>query len=267
MIAMSAVEESFGALDRARTYAEKAVALAPQSVDAHAQLARIFAVSAETAPMWKQVGLVRGMKRELEATYKIDPYNLDGLLVDMMFTFKAPGIIGGGKAKAHAIAQKIAKAHPDWGRLAEAKLAQNEDNEPVAIHELQQAAPSNYRAQANLALVYCCLSRNPRYDEGERIGRQLLEKEPARVGGYEIMAQILAARQSFADLEKVLTAAAQHVPDDLSPYYWAAKKLIANHSDLARAEAYLRKYLTQEPEGRAPTFADAQLLLNQLKRR
>lgn len=267
LVAMSGIEESFGALDKARTLAERAVALAPHSADTHAQLARVCAVSAETAPVWRQVGLVRVMKRELEAAYKIDPNHLDALLVDMMFTYKAPGIVGGGKAKAHAIAKKIAAAHPDWGRLAEAKLAQHDDNEPVAIRELQQATPSNYRAQTNLALVYCCLSRNPRYEEAEKIGRQLLEKEPARIGGYEIMAQIHAARQSFQDLERTLAEAVRHVPDDLSPYYWAAKKLIANRSDLARAEAYLRKYLSQEPEGRAPTFADAQALLQQLKRR
>ena len=267
LVLMSTIDESFGALDRARTFAERAVALAPQKADTHAQLARVCAVSAETAPVWKQVGLVRTMKRELDAVYKIDPNNLDGLLVDMMFTFKAPGLIGGSRTKAHAIAQRIAKAHPDWGRLAEAKLAQHEDNEPAAIQALQQASPGNYRAQANLALVYCCLSRNPRYEEGERIGHMLLEKEPSRVTGYEIMAQIYAARHSWTELERVLTQAAKQVPDDLSPYYWAAKKLIASNADPLRAQNYLQKYLSQEPEGRAPTYADARALLHQIQRR
>jgi tetratricopeptide (TPR) repeat protein len=265
LLSMSIVEESFGDLAKARVYAERAIAQAPQDPYTHAQLARISAESAETGSVFRQLNNVRIMKRELEAAYKLDPNNLDAMLTDMMFTYKAPAMIGGSKAKAHAIARRIGQHHPDWASLVEAKLAQHDLQEPVAIQALSRA-PHNFRAQANLGLVYCCLSSNPRHEEAARIAKQLMQKEPARVKGYEILARVHAARLAIKELEATLAEAVRNVPEDLSPYFWAAKTLIQNKREYDRAAAYLRTYLSQEPEGRAPTAAEATALLKQVSR-
>ncbi len=47
------------------------------------------------------------------------------------------------------------------------------------------------------------------------------------------------------------------MPDNLSPYYRAASIIIGQGNDYPRAERYLRKYLTQEPEpnSAAPAYA------------
>ena len=265
LLSMSIIEESFGDMANARTYAEQAIAKAPKDPYTHAQLARICAESAETGSVFRQLNNVRIMKRELEAAYELDPNNLDALLTEMMFTYKAPAIVGGGKAKAHAIAKRIGQHHPDWASLVEAKLAQHDQQEPLAIQALSRA-PHNFRAQANLGLVYCCLSPNPRHEEAARIAKMLMRKEPARVSGYEILARVHAARLAMKELEATLAEAVRNVPEDLSPYYWAAKTLIQNKREHDRAEAYLRRYLSQEPEGRAPTLAEAMTLLKQLGR-
>jgi hypothetical protein len=47
------------------------------------------------------------------------------------------------------------------------------------------------------------------------------------------------------------------VSDDLTPYYRAAERILSDGRDPARAERYLRVYLSQEPEGNEPTAADA----------
>lgn len=263
LLSMSIIEESFGDMAKARSYAEKAIAQAPKDPYTHAQLARICAESAETGSVFRQLNNVRVMKRELEAAYKLDPNNLDALLTEMMFTYKAPSIVGGSKAKAHEIAKRIGQHHPEWASLVEAKLAQHDMQEPVAIQALNRA-PHNFRAQANLGLVYCCLSPNPRHEEAARIAKQLMQKEPARVHGYEILARVHAARLALKELEATLAEAVRNVPEDLSPYYWAAKTLIQQKREHERAVAYLRKYLSQEPEGRAPTAAEAMALLKQL---
>ena len=268
---MSAIEESFLRLDSARGYAEKAVAKNAGGAQAHAQLARVYAVLAETAPMWKQVILVRNMKRELEAVYRVDPKNVDALLVETMFTFKAPGIVGGSRTKAHSIAQKLLAVDADWGHMAEARLAQFEDVEPTAIKELSSIGPSNYRARATLANVYCCLSKNPQYDPAVQIAKQLLQQDPSRPAAYEILAQIHAARGAMTELDSILAESVRNVPDNLAPYYLAARTLMQKKKDPARAEAYLRKYLAAEPEGRAPTVGEAHwtlgLVLGQLGRK
>jgi tetratricopeptide (TPR) repeat protein len=254
---MSIIEESFNRWDASKSYAEQAVAADANFADGHAQLARISIEMAETAALWKQVGLIRVMKRELDTAYKIDPFNLDALLTDMMYTFKAPGIAGGSRAKAHEIAQKILRAHPEWGRLAEAKLAQNENNEPSAIRWLHDGGPGNYRIQSNLAQVYCCLSSHPWYEEAIRIAKSIMQSEPDRVDAYTLLVRSYAAMGNYGELDAVLTQAAQKVPDDLSPYYWAARTLAEHKAEASRAESYVRRYLSQEPEGRAPSTGEA----------
>ena len=268
---MSTIEESFLRLESARSYAEKAVAKNAASAPAHAQLARVYAVLAETAPMWKQVVLVRNMKRELDAAYRFDPKSVDALLVEIMFTFKAPALVGGGRAKAHAIAQKLKAVDADWGHMAEARLAQFEDVEATAIKELLLTSTANYLARATLADVYCCRSKSPQYDPAVRIAKQLLQQDPGRPAAYEILAQVYAARGATAELEAVLAESIRNVPDNLAPYYLAARTLMRQRKDPARAEAYLRKYLAAEPEGRAPTVGEAHwtlgLVLGQLGRK
>jgi len=268
---MSIIEESFNRWDAAKSYAEQAVSADPGYADGHAQLARINAELAETAAVWRQVGFVRVMKREIDAAYRIDPNNLDALLTDMMFTFKAPGIVGGSRAKAHEIAQKILRAHPEWGRLAEAKLAQHENNEPSAIRWLRDGGWGNYRIQSNLAQVYCCLSSHPWYEEAIRIAKSMVAADPGRPDAYVLQARCYAATGAYAELDAVLAQATQRVPEDWSTYYWAARTLAEHKSDPARAEGYIRRYLSQEPEGRAPTVAEAHwtlgLILEQLGRK
>jgi tetratricopeptide (TPR) repeat protein len=258
---MSIIEESFNRWDSAKSYAERAVAADPGYPDAHAQLARINAELAETAPVWKQVGLVRTMKRELEAAYRIEPANLDALLTDMMFTFKAPGIVGGGRTKAHDIAQKILRYYPDWGRMAEAKLAQNENNEPSALRWLRDGSSGNYRIQSNLGQVLCCLSPHPQLDEAIRIAQSLVRSDPGRADGYALLVRSYVAKGSLTEVDAVLEQALRNVPDDLSAHYWAARSLVERKKDPQRAEMYLRQYLAQEPEGRAPTAAEARWTL------
>ena len=254
---MSIIEESFNRWDTAKSYAEQAVAADSTYADAHAQLARVNAELAETAAVWKQVNFVRIMKRELDACYKLDPVNLDALLTDMMFTFKAPTIVGGSRSRAHELAKKILRSYPDWGRLAEAKLAQGENNEPSAIRWLRDPGPGNYLVQANLAQVYCCLSPHPWHEEAIRIAKSMMSGDPTRVDAYVLLARTYAATGTYQELDPLLAQAAARVPEDLSPYYWAARTLAEHKAEAARAEGYIKRYLTQEPEGRAPTSGEA----------
>ena len=258
---MSIIEESFNRWDAAKSYAEQAVASDPKYADGHAQLARVSAEMAETASVLKQVNFVRIVKRELEACYKLDPVNLDALLTDMMYTFKAPGIAGGSRGKAHEIAQRILRTYPEWGRLAEAKLAQGENNEPSAIRWLREPGTGNYRIQSNLAQVYCCLSSRPWYEEATRIAKSMIIGDPTRVDAYVLLARIYSATGVYGELDGLLAAAAQKVPEDLSPYYWAARTLAEHKAEAARAEGYIKRYLASEPEGRAPTVGEARWTL------
>ncbi len=70
--------------------------------------------------------------------------------------------------------------------------------------------------------------------------------------------------QRWPELDALLAEAEKAVPDDVGPHYQAGRVLFQAGTDLERAERYLRKYLTQEPEGSEPRPAAAHWRLGQV---
>ena len=97
--------------------------------------------------------------------------------------------------------------------------------------------------------------------------RQALAIDPSAGQAYKVLAHVYARQKRWAELEQVLAQADLLAPDDLSPYHSAAEALIEIGQDFDRAERYLQKYLTQQPEGRQPTHAEAHWLLADLYKR
>src|SRR5262249_50197863 len=95
--------------------------------------------------------------------------------------------------------------------------------------------------------------------------RDAIKLHADRVDAYAIIGQVYADRGLWNELEAILADAARAVPDDLSPYYCAAERLVATGRDPERAARHLRIYLAQEPEGNAPTAAEAKHLLKRLR--
>ena len=62
------------------------------------------------------------------------------------------------------------------------------------------------------------------------------------------MAAVLAQQERWQELDVVLAESKSRVPDDLGPQFQAGLETLLAGKDPARAERYLRKYLTQEPE-------------------
>jgi tetratricopeptide (TPR) repeat protein len=258
----SKIQQSFGDMDGAMLSAERAVALDPLTADYHAQLAEVYAYIADRSSRLKGIKYVRLMKRELAATFSLKPSHTDALLVLMMFSFRAPSVVGGDKKKAHEIADEMVRNDPGWGYLAQARLAVDESRESAVENLLRQAvdAGATYRALFELARFECCVSSHKDFVKAERLGQELLKLDATRAGGYEILAAVYAANGRWPDLEAVLAEGVKAVPDDLTPFYRCAQALIENQ-DLARAEKYLEKYVAQESEGREPARAQAEWLL------
>lgn len=261
---MSQIKVAFNDLDGALSMAERSVAGEGHDADHLAQLAQVNALLAERGPWTKGIGYVRQLKRNISDALASNPNHVDALLVDMMFSFKAPMLVGGDKRKAHAIADRMVQTSPAWGYLAQARLAQEEQNDSAAEQALVkgvQAEPGNYRVKATLALFYCCVMRNRKLDAAERWAKEAMKLDPRQSAAYSVLARVYAAQSRWQDLEAVLANAERSNPDDLAPYYAASRELMEQGKDLARAEAYLRKYMAAEPEGRAPTPGEARWTL------
>jgi tetratricopeptide (TPR) repeat protein len=261
----SKIKQSFGDFPGAIVSAERAVALEPHNADYHAQLAEVYAISADQTSWLRGVNLVHLMKREIAASLAIAPKHTDTLLVSMMFCLRAPKFVGGDKRKARAIAGEIVQSDPNWGYLAEARLLEDSGDDAHLEGLLKQAVevdPTHYRARYELARFYCCAAVHKNLAASESTSRQAMQIDPGRVGAFDLIARVYAAARRWTELDAILGQSEKAVPDDFAPYYQAASILIQNGSDRPRATAYLRKYLSQEPEGREPTRAQAQSLLS-----
>jgi tetratricopeptide (TPR) repeat protein len=100
-----------------------------------------------------------------------------------------------------------------------------------------------------------------KYDRAGKYAKAVIEIDSSRIGGHWVLARVYAIDQKWEELHQSVATAEKDVPDDLRPEYEAANGLIEIGKNLAQAETYLRKYLSQEPEAGEPDAADAHRLL------
>ena len=221
--------------------------------------------------MLSQIGLGRQFKKEVDLTLQLDPRHVGAMHDLVMFYVEAPGVIGGDKNKARAMAKGIAEIDPVVGATAQIDLARRLKEEPHAEELLRKAVASrvdSYDARINLGTY---LANQKNFAEGEREAREAIRLISGRVAGYGLLAAVLVHQDRWADLDGVLAQSEKAVPDSLAPYYRAANNCLGRKVELPRAQRYLRKYLTMEPEPGSASMAVAHwrlgLVLEQMGRR
>ena len=253
---LSQVRVAYREFKDAVTLAERAAAQNPKSVEYRQQVAEAVC---ELAGKERSLGLGRRCKSELEATAALDPNHVDSRWGLMEWHMEAPWIIGGRKGEARKMLAEIQRINPSRGYMAQNRMNQHEKKtdspEPLFLKALE-ANPKSYSIRMTLVNFYFSDAQK-KYDLVERHAREALHLEPDRTGGYGGQAVVFARQKRWQELDAILTQAEKIVPDNFSPYYSAGNILLVDGSDLPRAEKYFRKYLSIEPEPRAPTHADA----------
>jgi tetratricopeptide (TPR) repeat protein len=263
------LKAAFGAPDEAIKLAERALALNNRNVYYHGALASLYADKAQNASFVDQLLLVPKIKRHLDDAFALDPHNwhcLDGMV---QFYLVAPGILGGDKRKAQQVADQAVKDDPVHGWLMQSRIAQaNKDQarEEQALLSAVKASPNDYDAVTTLADFYL-RDTIKRYPEAEKYARAAILIDSARTPAYSVLAAVLVHTRRIGELNQLLGDADRANPDDLAPYFVAARTLILEGEDFNDAERFLRKYLTQEAEGNAPRHAFAHWRLGQLYHR
>lgn len=198
---------------------------------------------------------------------KLDPTDAQAQRDLMEYYLLAPGLVGGDRKQAEAVAERIGRIDRGQGFLAQSRLAQFEHDlarQELLLRRAVEAAPSKYKVRIALAQFYTKERIN--WEAAAEKARAAIEIDPARVDGYSILAAAYAAQANWVELEATLTAADRNVPDDLTPHFRAAEVMIAAGKNFGAADADLRKYLAQEPEGNEPTLADARQKLAEIPR-
>jgi tetratricopeptide (TPR) repeat protein len=253
------VKQAFGDDDAALPLAEKAVALDGNNALYHLCLAEIYGDMAQHAGIFKQIGLARSFKSEAEKAVSLDAKNLDARSDLVQFYLDAPGIVGGGKDKAYAEADKIARISAAKGFMAQAQIAahQKDLTKQQSFNEkAAQADPADYDANFELAALYLSAGQH-RYEDAERLALQAVKIAPDRIGAYEILGNVYASQQRWKELDEVFVETKKNDPDDSGAFYQAGKALLLKGDALPRAEQYFREYMNQEPEAGEPSLAVA----------
>jgi tetratricopeptide (TPR) repeat protein len=263
---LAEVKRAFKDLDGALPLAQRAVEIDGKISDYHLNLGQTYGEMAARASFVSAGPLANKFRKEVEIAIQLDPRNMDALDSMMLFKYQAPGIMGGDKEEARALADRIAALNPSEGCLSHAELAEL-DKDPGQMEALYlqavQANPRNYGALTALAKFYT-QSPHAQYEEAAKHAQSALQLSPGQIEAYGILARVFALQERWGDLEQILSASGKTVPDDLLPLYEAAQALLEIGKDLPRAESFAKQYLAQDPEGGEPDAADAHRLLGLL---
>jgi len=256
---LSKIKQAFRKHDEALQFAEAAVKANPNKAAYHLQLASVLGDEIDHARLFKKMSIGSRIRSELQTALKLEPRNPDCLFGMMLYDEQAPGIAGGGKGKAHRMAEEIGRIDASRGYLAQARLARDEkqtDKLESLYLSAVKANPQSFEALMSLAAYYASEAQK-KYDFADKYAQQALDLDRSRAGPYAISAQIAALKQSWEKLEDVLSEGEKANQDDLSAFYQAGRTLLQLNQELSRAERYLRKYLSQDPEGFTPSLSAA----------
>lgn len=154
--------------NRAEAPCKKAVALDPANSRYHLWLGRIYGEKADRANFMSAAGLAGKVRGEFERAVQLNPNDIEARLDLAEFYIEAPGIVGGGEAKAREQAQSIATTNPGREHWIYARLAEKKKDYATAEREYRQYIELSHgeaEAWLNLAL---CLRRQNRLDEMEK---------------------------------------------------------------------------------------------------
>jgi len=268
---MSKVALAFGRIDSSMQEAEKAIGLNNARADYHAQLVAALGVklgSADTGFL-ARLSLARRFQAEAESTLKMDPGNAEASTDLVQFYLEAPSIAGGDKAKAVAVAERLAKIDPAHGNELKAQIAEHEGHMDEAAQLYKRAAegaPADYEIVASTANFYLNLENQKGFAEAEEFAKKAMKLNPDRIDAYNVLTVLYVKQRRWPDLAAIMNEADRRVPDNLAPRYQAGKFILATAAtdEFALAEESLRKYLTQPPEAGSPPLGAAHWRLGQL---
>jgi len=162
---------ALGDWDKGISACEKAVALAPENAQYHLWLGRIYGEKADHAGFLTAAGLAKKVRNEFETAVRLNPDNAEARTDLAEFYLEAPGIVGGGRDKAEAQAQKLATMDPVRAGWVKGTLAEKKKDLVTAENEYRAAVEASHGAALawlNLAYFYRHNGRLDAMEDGIR---------------------------------------------------------------------------------------------------
>lgn len=218
--------------DHAISACEKAVKFDQNSAEYHLWLGRAYGEKADVAGFLSAVGLAKKSRAEMEKATGLDPFSAEAHTDLAEFYFEAPSVVGGGKDKARAQADLLAKLSPTHQHWVLGRIAEKEKDPAVAEKEYRAMIDASHGSAWSWLSLAQFYKRNNRFD----------------------------AMQEAA--QHVLTASIDR-PESLVD---AASLLYKTGRDLPLAAQLVRRYLQDKGNEQAPIFKAHFLLGNILEK-
>jgi tetratricopeptide (TPR) repeat protein len=143
--------------DRGISACEKARSLDPQKSLYHLWLGRIYGEKADRVGFLSAAGLAKKVRSSFERAVELDPNSWEARTDLAEFYVEAPGIAGGGKDKARAQADAVAKLNPAMSHWIAARIAEKDKDSAGAELEYRAEVATSHsgaRALFDLANFY-----------------------------------------------------------------------------------------------------------------
>ena len=166
--------------DQAIRMGEKSVQLAPNNSEYHLWLGRAYGQKADKASIFSAPGLAKEARRHFEKAVELNGNDVSARSDLAEFYLEAPGIIGGGKDKARAQAELLARQDPALGHWMNARLAEKDKDFATAELEFKAAVAASKNDPVrwlNLASFY---RRQGRYPEMEAAISSAVGRQPRK---------------------------------------------------------------------------------------
>ena len=157
---------------------EKAVDLNPRSSLYYDWLGRAYGVQAQRASKLKLPFLASKTKSAWEKSIALDPDNLDARQDMILYYLQAPGLLGGGKDKARAMAQEIRKRSAYRGGIAWARVCTDSKDQACVERELNMLVASYPDSSAGYSLLAVFYATNKQFEKAFAIVDQRLKSKP-----------------------------------------------------------------------------------------
>lgn len=194
---------------------ELAVAANGDNADHLLWLGRALGRRAERATGFAKLGAFGQARRARESFEKaivVDPRHPVALRSLLDFYVAAPGIVGGGVAKAEPLAKRIAALNPADGQRAWA-----------TIH-----------------------SGRKEFDRAESALREAVRLDPQEIGHQLSLASFLARQGRLDESDSLFAEALERAPDSPAVWFSRAKALVRAERGLEEARSLLNRYLAAE---------------------
>jgi tetratricopeptide (TPR) repeat protein len=132
---LAMVLSSMDGFGDAKDAAKKAIDLKSTVAEYHYALASIYIVESRTASFFRLPAIASSMKKELETAHRLDPNHARTMVALAMYYVNVPGIIGGDKKKAIALAERLITLDEKQGRILLCQILISTKDYPKATEE------------------------------------------------------------------------------------------------------------------------------------